>query len=118
MLLFDSLVTPPLMYALVVWAPRLPSSMWAQLERPLVMMLSCELQSKSTMPRDKIRAELTLPPMLVEVFFQLVVFINRTHNQSHDRISHQAFEASRSLNESDGTSSWYKSWYNFRFISR
>ena len=67
--LFDSLVTPSLMYASVVWAPGLPSFMWMQLERPLVMMLSCQLRSKSTVPHDIIRAEFTLPPMLVEALF-------------------------------------------------
>ena len=60
--LFDSLVTPSLMYALVVWAPGLPSFMWMQLERPLVMMLSRQLRSKSTVPHDIISlAEFTLP---------------------------------------------------------
>ena len=105
--LFDSLVTPSLMYASAVWAPGLPSFMWTQLERPLVMMLSRQLRSKSTVPHDIIRAEFTLPPMLVEALFQLVVFIHRIHSQPHDRISHQAFKASRSLYESGYTSSWY-----------
>ena len=85
------------MYASAVWAPGLPSFMWTQLERPLVMMLSRQLRSKSTVPHDIIRAEFTLPPMLVEALFQLVVFIHRIHSQPHDRISHQAFKASRSL---------------------
>ena len=35
------------------------------LERPLVTMLSRQLQRKSTMPHDIIRVEFTLPPMLV-----------------------------------------------------
>ena len=45
--------------------------------------------------------------MLVETLFPLVVFIHRIHSQPRDRISHQTFEASRSLYESDYTSSWY-----------
>ena len=95
--LFDSLVTPSLMYALVVWAPGLPSFMWTQLERSLVMMLSCQLQSKSTLPNDIIRVKLTLPPMLVDALFQLIVdFIHRIQ-----------LEASQSLYESGYTSSWY-----------
>ena len=56
---------------------------------------------------DVIRAEFTLPPMLVEALFQLVVFIHRIHSQPHDCISRQAFEASRSLYESGNTSYWY-----------
>ena len=97
---FDSLVTPSLIYASMVWAPRLQSFMWTQLERLLVTMLSRLLQSKSRVPHDIIRAEFTLPPMLVEALFQLVIFIHRIHSQPHDKISHQAFEASRSLYES------------------
>ena len=91
-MLFDSLVTPSLMYASIVWAPGLPSLMWTQIERPLVTMLSRQLRSKSTVPHDIIRAEFSLPPMLVE---------------PQDRISRRAFEASRSLHASGDTSSWY-----------
>ena len=105
--LFDSLVTPFLLYASVVWAPGLPSFMWTQLERPLVTMLSCQLRNKSTLPHDIIRVEFTLSSMLVETLFQLVVFIHKIHSQPHDRIYRQAFEAYRSLNESGYTSSWY-----------
>ena len=68
--------------------------MWTQLERPLVTMLSRQLRSKSTVPHDIVRAEFSLPPMLVEALFQLVVFIHRIHSQPQDRISRQAFEAS------------------------
>ena len=73
--------------------------MCMQLERPLVMMLSRQLQSKSISPDDMSRPEFTLPPMLLEARFQVVVFINRIHSQSQDKISRQAFEASRSLYE-------------------
>ena len=93
--LFDSLVTPSCMYASVVWALGLPSFMWTQLEGPLVIMLSRQLRNKSTVPHDIIRAEFTLPLMLVQALFQLVVFIHRIHSQPHDRISHQVFKASR-----------------------
>ena len=78
-----------------------------RLERPLVTMLLRQLQSKSTISHDNIRAKFTLPPMLVDALFQLVVFIHRIHSQAHDRISHQAFEASHSLYEFSYTSSWY-----------
>ena len=71
------------------------------------MMLSQQNGSKSIVPHEIIRGEFTLPPMLVETLFQLVVFINRIHSQSQDRISRQAFKASRSLYESGDTISWY-----------
>ena len=57
------------------------------------------------MSLDIIRAEFTLFPVLVDS--ALVIFINSIHNQSQDRISHQAFEASQSFYESDDISSWY-----------
>ena len=62
---------------------------------------------KSIVPHAIIRVEFTLPSMLVEALFQLVVFIARKHSQSQHRISRQAFEESRSLYEFGDTTSWY-----------
>ena len=45
--------------------------------------------------------------MLVEVLFQLVVFIDIIHGHSQDRLSPQAFNVSQSLIEFEYTSSWY-----------
>ena len=73
--IMHSYSTPSLMYASIVWAPGLPSFMWTQLERPLVTMLSRQLRGKSTVPHDIIRADFSLPPMLVEALFQVVTFI-------------------------------------------
>ena len=81
------------MYALVVWVPRLPSFMWSQVKRQFVIMLSKQIRSESTIPHKIITTEFTLPPMLVEAHFQLVIFINRPYSQSQVRISGQAFEA-------------------------
>ena len=105
--LFDSLVTPSLMYVSIVWALGLPSFMWTQLERPLVTMLSRQLRSKSTVPHDIIIAQFTLPSMLGEALFLLVVFIQRIHRQPQDRLSHQAFEESPSLYKFGDTSTSY-----------
>ena len=41
--LFNSFVTHFLMYVSMVWAARLPPLIWAQLEGPLVMILSHQL---------------------------------------------------------------------------
>ena len=57
--------------------------MWTQLERPLGTMLSRQLRTKSTIPHDIIRAELTL--LLVEALYKL-------HSQPQGWISRQAFE--------------------------
>ena len=107
--LFHSLVISSLMYASTVWAPGLLTTpfTWTQLERALVMMLSCQLRSKSTVPHDIIRVEFSLPPMLVEALFEPVLCIHRIHSQLQDRISRQAFEASQSLYASGDSSSWY-----------
>ena len=64
-------------------------------------MLSRQLQIKSIVSHDIIRVEFTLPPMLIEALFQLVVFTHKIHSQSQDKKSRQAFEASRSLYESE-----------------
>ena len=58
-----------------VWALGLPSFIWTQLERQLVTMLSRQFRSnfKLLIPHDIVRAEFTLPSMLVEALFQLVV---------------------------------------------
>ena len=56
-------------------------------------MLSKQIRSESTIPHKIITTEFTLPPMLVEAHFQLVIFINRPYSQSQVRISGQAFEA-------------------------
>ena len=53
-----------------------------------------QLQGKSTVPHDIIRAKFSLPSMLVKALFQVVAFIHRIHSQPQDRISRQAFEAS------------------------
>ena len=71
-------------------------------------MLLRQIRSKSIVPHEIIRAWFTLPLMLVETLFQLVVFINMIHRQSLDMISRQAFKESRLLYESEATSSWYK----------
>ena len=67
--LFDTLVTLALMYAAVVWAPRLSRSSWTQLERPQIMMMSRMIRSKPSMPHDIVRAEFVAPPMVVEALF-------------------------------------------------
>ena len=69
------------------------------------------------MLHDIIRVEFTLPPMLVKVMFQLVVFINRIHSQSQDKISHSDFEPSRSYQLSDGPNLFLEDVNIFFFLS-
>ena len=102
-----------LIYVVVILALGLPPLMWSQLERPLVMTLSRQIRSKSTMPHEIIREDFTAPNMLVESPIQLVVFINRIHSQPQHRISRQAFDASRSLYDSRDTSSWCSTMINW-----
>ena len=98
--LFDTLVTPALMYSAVVWAPGLTVDQWAQIERPQICMISRLLRGKQTVPHDIIRAELATPPMVVEALFQLVCFIQRMRALPPDRLTRRAFEAAIQLSES------------------
>ena len=105
--LFDTLVTPALMYAAVIWAPGLSASSWTQIERPQILMLSRMIRSKPSVPHDIIRAQFATPPMLVEALFQVCSFIHRIRDMDPDRLSHRAFEASRQLDEGGDTGCWY-----------
>ncbi|MCO5598486.1 hypothetical protein L7F22_052583 [Adiantum nelumboides] len=95
--LFDTLVTPALMYASPIWGPGLADSVWTQIERPHIIMISRMIRNKSSVPHDIIRAELAAPPMLVEALFQTVCLLHRFRDMDPDRISHRAFIASRAL---------------------
>ncbi|MCO5589434.1 hypothetical protein L7F22_043401 [Adiantum nelumboides] len=105
--LFDTLVTPTLMHASAIWGPGLVDSVWTQIERPQIIMISRIIRSKPSVPHDIIRAELAAPPMLVEALFQTVCLLHRFRDMDPDRISHRAFIASREMARTGDTSSWY-----------
>ena len=105
--LFDTLVTPALMYASAIWAPGLPTSTWTQIERPQVIMLSRMIRSKSSVPHDIVRAEFATPPMLVEALFQTVCFVRRLRDMDPSRLCYRAFEATQQLAEAGETGTWY-----------
>ena len=105
--LFDTLVTPALMYAAAVWALGLSASSWTQIERLQVLMLSRMIRSKPSVPHDIVRAEFAAPPMLVEALFQVCCFIHRMRDMDPGRLSRRAFEASKQLAETGDTGSWY-----------
>ena len=112
--LFNSLVTHSLVYVVVIWAPRLPPSMWKQFEKQLVTMISHNSEANKHCHMTLLKRSLLYHPMLVETFFQLVVFIKRIPRQSKDRISRQGFKVAWSLYDSEYTSSWYSivvSWF-------
>ena len=75
--LFDTLVTPALMYSSSVWGPGLTAGIWSQSERPQVMMLARMIRSKPSVPHDIVRAEFAAPPMVVEALFQTVTLLHR-----------------------------------------
>ena len=54
--LFDTMVTPAMMYASPVWAPGLSSVDWQRIERPLVLMLSRMIRGKPSVPHTVIRS--------------------------------------------------------------
>ena len=105
--LFDTLVTPALMYAAAVWAPGLTETQWRQVERPQICMISRLLRSKRTVPHDIVRAELAAPPMVVEALFQTVCFIQRMRELPADRLTRMAFDAAIQISESGYDRSWY-----------
>ncbi|KAH7307670.1 hypothetical protein KP509_22G071500 [Ceratopteris richardii] len=70
--LFDTSVTPTLMYGAAIWGPGLATSVWTALERPQILMIARLIRNKPSVPHDIIRAELAAPPMLVEALFQTV----------------------------------------------
>ncbi|MCO5570832.1 hypothetical protein L7F22_024560 [Adiantum nelumboides] len=73
--LFDTLVTPAMMYAAAIWASDLSASLWTQIERPLIIMISRLLHSKPSVPHDIIKAKLATPPAML-------VFRARIHRAS------------------------------------
>ncbi|KAI5080369.1 hypothetical protein GOP47_0005848 [Adiantum capillus-veneris] len=60
--LFDTLVTPALIYAAAMWAPRLTDSQWTRIERPQIYMISRLFRGKHTVPPNITKAELVPPP--------------------------------------------------------
>eukprot|EP00249_Psilotum_nudum_P024953 c29331_g2_i2 orf=1-1479(+) len=105
--LFDTLVTPALMYGVAIWGPGLTDATWTLIERPQVLMISRLIRSKASVPHDIVRAELAAPPMLVEALFQTVCMLHRFQDMDRDQIAYRAFMASRELAMGGDTSSWY-----------
>ncbi|MCO5602246.1 hypothetical protein L7F22_056374 [Adiantum nelumboides] len=105
--LFDTLVTPALLYAAPVWTPGLSEQAWSKLERPL--LLARMIRSKPSVPHDIVRAEFSTPPMVVEALFQTVGYLHRMRGMRADRLPRLALEASRGIAESGDERSWYAS---------
>ena len=84
--LFDTLVTPALMYGAAIWGPGLADSIWPLIERPQVLMISRMIRSKLSIPYDIVRAELAAPPMLVEALFQTLCLLHRLQSMDSDAL--------------------------------
>ncbi len=95
------------MYGAAVWGPGLADTIWPLIERPQVLMISRMIRSKPSVPHDIVRAELAVPPMLVEALFQTVCLLHRLQSMHHDRIAYRALQASQSMALAGDTSSWY-----------
>ena len=105
--LFDTLVTPALMYSSSMWGPGLTVDTWSQMERPQVLMLARMIRSKRSVPHDIVRAEFAAPPMVVEALFQTVTLLHRLRELPPERLARRAFESSRQLAEEGHTRGWY-----------
>lgn len=106
--LFDTMVTPAMMYASPVWAPGLSSADWQRIERPLVLMLSWMIRDKPSVPHTVIRAEFAASPMVVEALFQTITFIQRVRDMTPGRLPRLAMESSQMI-ASQGTT--HPCWY-------
>ena len=75
--LFDTLVTPNLLYGVETWEPSLnKANNKKDLERPLVSMIVHIIKSKASVSHDIIQAKMGAAPIIIEALFQLVTFSN------------------------------------------
>ena len=73
MWLFDTLVTPSLLYVVETWEPSLcKENNWKGLEKTLVSMIPCMIKSKALMPHDIIQAEFEGALIITKALFQSV----------------------------------------------
>ncbi|MCO5556897.1 hypothetical protein L7F22_010451 [Adiantum nelumboides] len=113
--LFDTLVTPALMYGAAIWGPGLAASTWTLVERPQILMISRLIRSKPSVPHDIIRAELAAPPMLIEALFQTVCMLHKLQSMDRDRFAYRAFSASQDMALAGDRSSCYaqtRDWFS------
>ena len=65
--LFDTLVTPNLLYEVETSELSLnKGNNWKDLERTLVSMITCMVRSKALVPHDIIQAEVGATPIIIE----------------------------------------------------
>ncbi|MCO5546787.1 hypothetical protein L7F22_000223 [Adiantum nelumboides] len=107
--LFDTLVTPALLYAAPIWTLGLSKQAWSRLEKPQILLLARMIRSKPSVPHDIVRAEFGAPPMVVEALFQKVGYLHRLRDMRADRLPRIALEASCGLADSGDQRSWYAS---------
>ncbi|MCO5553894.1 hypothetical protein L7F22_007420 [Adiantum nelumboides] len=95
--LFESLVTPALLYGSMVWGPSLNTEEWRQMERPLVMMIAQMIRCKASVPHAIVRAEMAASSIVTEALFQSVTGLHRLWELPPDRYSRLALVSSRQL---------------------
>eukprot|EP00249_Psilotum_nudum_P033107 c49608_g1_i1 orf=3-206(-) len=66
------------------------STVWSELERPLVLMISRLIRCKASVPHDIVRAELVVPPLLVDGLFQTVYLLHRLQDMDFDKLTFRA----------------------------
>lgn len=122
--LFDTLVTPTLLYGAPIWGPSLYHTRrdpltgqdgperdfydgWQPMERPLVTMIAHMIRSKPSTPHEIIRAELGAAPVVTEALLQTVTFLRRIGDLPQQRYPRLALDSSRQLSEEGDTRCWY-----------
>ena len=90
------------------------------MERPLISMISRMIRAKASVPHAIIRAELAVPPLVIEALTRSVSFIHRIWDLPRHRYVRLALESSRQLASEGHTSCWYAqmtSWFGLHGFS-
>ena len=74
--LFDTLVTPTLLYGVETWGPSLKkANHWKDFERPLLSMIARIIRSKASVPHDIIRVEMGINLIITKGLFRSMTCI-------------------------------------------
>lgn len=109
--LFDTLVTPAVMYASEIWLPGLAARDCACISRIQANMLGRMIRAKPSTPHDILCVEFASPPILLDAYFRIVLLLRHLHDihsSNPDRYSAAALASSRDLAASHATVSWYQ----------